>query len=96
MDEGTRLQQRGPDARRVESQALPRPCRPRARQLHQNPPELEGLSGRSSAFFYGQPLTQSGKVMGNWPGLGSGQLDRGVDLAVTTDYREVLKQAIRS
>jgi len=39
---------------------------------------------------------QGGKVMGNWPGLGTGQLDRGVDLAVTTDYREVLKKAIAS
>ena len=49
----------------------------------------------SVALVLGDGL-QSGKVMGNWPGIGSGQLDRGVDLAVTTDYREVLKQAIRS
>ena len=39
---------------------------------------------------------EGGKVMGHWPGLGTTQLDRGVDLAVTTDYREVLKQAISS
>jgi len=35
-----------------------------------------------------------GRVFGRWPGLGSLQLDRGVDLAVTTDYRQVLKQAL--
>ena len=35
-----------------------------------------------------------GKVYGRWPGLGTAQLDRGVDLAVTTDYRQVLKQAL--
>ena len=34
------------------------------------------------------------QVYGSWPGLGSSQLDRGVDLAVTTDYRQVLKQAL--
>ena len=35
-----------------------------------------------------------GKVYGRWPGLSSSALDRGVDLAVTTDYRQVLKQAL--
>jgi len=35
-----------------------------------------------------------GKVYGRWPGLSSGQLDRGVDLAATTDYRTVLKRAL--
>jgi uncharacterized protein (DUF1501 family) len=35
-----------------------------------------------------------GKVYGRWPGLATAQLDRGVDLAVTTDYRQVLKQAL--
>ena len=35
-----------------------------------------------------------GKVYGRWPGLATTQLDRGVDLAVTTDYRQVLKQAL--
>ena len=34
-----------------------------------------------------------GKVMGSWPGLETASLDRGVDLAVTSDYLEVLKQA---
>jgi uncharacterized protein (DUF1501 family) len=35
-----------------------------------------------------------GKVYGRWPGLSSSALDRGVDLAVTTDYRQVLKHAL--
>ena len=34
-----------------------------------------------------------GKMMGRWPGLDTANLDRGVDLAVTTDYLEVLKLA---
>jgi uncharacterized protein (DUF1501 family) len=37
-----------------------------------------------------------GKVLGSWPGLGTAQLNRGVDLAVTTDYREVLKRAMQA
>ncbi|MBT8524362.1 DUF1501 domain-containing protein [Polynucleobacter paneuropaeus] len=36
-----------------------------------------------------------GQVMGKWPGLQSDALDRGVDLAVTTDYQDVLQQALR-
>lgn len=31
-----------------------------------------------------------GGMLGRWPGLATAQLDRGVDLAVTTDYRAVL------
>ena len=34
-----------------------------------------------------------GKTMGKWPGLATNQLDRGVDLAVTTDYLKILQQA---
>lgn len=33
------------------------------------------------------------KMMGKWPGLDSSKLNRGVDLAVTTDYLDLLKQA---
>ena len=36
-----------------------------------------------------------GLVMGQWPGLSAGHLDRQVDLAVTTDYLAVLRQANR-
>ena len=34
-----------------------------------------------------------GQVMGQWPGLNTEALDRGVDLAVTTDYQKFLNQA---
>jgi uncharacterized protein (DUF1501 family) len=35
-----------------------------------------------------------GQLMGSWPGLSNHQLDRGVDLAVTTNYEKVLEQAL--
>ena len=35
-----------------------------------------------------------GKLYGTWPGLANGQLDNGVDLAVTTDYRTVLSELL--
>lgn len=35
---------------------------------------------------------QGGKMYGSWPGLATHQLDRGTDLAVTTDYRWVLAE----
>lgn len=34
------------------------------------------------------------EIYGRWPGLASNQLDNGVDLAVTTDYRAVLAEVI--
>lgn len=35
-----------------------------------------------------------GNLYGQWPGLATAQLDQGVDLAVTTDYRQVLAAAL--
>lgn len=35
------------------------------------------------------------QMMGNWPGLNEGDLDRSVDLAVTTPYQEVINQALQ-
>ncbi|MTJ83768.1 MAG: DUF1501 domain-containing protein [Telmatospirillum sp.] len=35
-----------------------------------------------------------GEIYGRWPGLSSAQLDNGVDLAVTTDYRRVLAEVL--
>ncbi|HMW17217.1 MAG TPA: DUF1501 domain-containing protein [Accumulibacter sp.] len=35
------------------------------------------------------------KMYGRWPGLATPQLDQGVDLAVTTDYRQVLAEVVR-
>ena len=37
---------------------------------------------------------RGGRMFGRWPGLEAEQLDRGVDLAVTTDYRTVLAELI--
>ena len=37
---------------------------------------------------------RGGEIYGRWPGLASNQLDNGVDLAVTTDYRAVLAEVI--
>ncbi len=37
---------------------------------------------------------KGGKVYGAWPGLGSSQLYDGADLAVTTDFRQVLAEII--
>jgi uncharacterized protein (DUF1501 family) len=45
----------------------------------------------SLALVLGNPIA-GGKMQGRWPGLDTASLDRGVDLAVTTDYLELLKQ----
>lgn len=37
---------------------------------------------------------QGGRMAGAWPGLATPALDQGVDLAVTTDYRSVLSEAL--
>jgi uncharacterized protein (DUF1501 family) len=37
---------------------------------------------------------RGGRMVGKWPGLATQQLDQGVDLAVTTDYRMVLSEAL--
>jgi uncharacterized protein (DUF1501 family) len=37
---------------------------------------------------------RGGAIYGLWPGLSSAQLDNGVDLAVTTDYRAVLAEIL--
>ena len=47
----------------------------------------------STALIMGNKVA-GGQIYGRWPGLSSGQLDRGVDLAATTDYRTVLKRAL--
>jgi len=45
-------------------------------------------------FVMGGPV-RGGKVYGRWPGLESSQLYEGRDLAVTTDFRFVLGEAVR-
>ena len=37
---------------------------------------------------------KGGNIYGRWPGLAAHQLDNGVDLAVTTDYRSVLTEVL--
>jgi uncharacterized protein (DUF1501 family) len=44
-------------------------------------------------FVVGGPL-KGGKVYGHWPGLDPSQLYEGRDLAVTTDFRQVLGEAV--
>jgi uncharacterized protein (DUF1501 family) len=48
----------------------------------------------SLMMVLGGPV-QGGKVYGKWPGLEKEQLFEGRDLAVTTDYRDVLGELIR-
>ncbi|HZU33349.1 MAG TPA: DUF1501 domain-containing protein [Candidatus Angelobacter sp.] len=44
-------------------------------------------------FVLGGPV-KGGKIYGRWPGLQPGQLYEGRDLAVTTDFRQVLSEAV--
>jgi len=44
-------------------------------------------------FVMGGPV-KGGKVYGGWPGLDQSQLYEGRDLAVTTDFRRVLGEAV--
>ena len=44
-------------------------------------------------FVLGGPV-KGGKVYGKWPGLEQSQLYEGRDLAVTTDFRQVLGEAV--
>jgi uncharacterized protein (DUF1501 family) len=45
--------------------------------------------GHANAIFVIGNSVRGGKVYGQWPGLKSGQLFEGRDLAVTTDFRDV-------
>ncbi len=44
-------------------------------------------------FVMGGPV-KGGKVYGRWPGLAPEQLNQGRDLALTTDFRTVLSEAV--
>ena len=46
-------------------------------------------------FVMGGPV-KGGKVYGRWPGLEQSQLYEGRDLAVTTDFRNVLSEGVYS
>ena len=45
--------------------------------------------GHATAFFVMGSHVNGGKVLGQWPGLGDGQLNDNRDLALTTDFRAV-------
>ncbi len=46
--------------------------------------------GHGNVMFVLGGGVRGGKVYGRWPGLASDQLNEGLDLAVTTDFRQVL------
>ena len=50
--------------------------------------------GHGNVMFALGGNVRGGKVYGDWPGLGAEQLYQGRDLAVTTDFRSVLSEAV--
>lgn len=50
--------------------------------------------GHANAMFVLGGGVKGGKVYGRWPGLADEQLNEGRDLAVTTDFRQVLGEAV--
>jgi uncharacterized protein (DUF1501 family) len=49
--------------------------------------------GHANVMFVLGGAVKGGKVYGKWPGLSNQQLNEGRDLAVTTDFRNVLGEA---
>jgi uncharacterized protein (DUF1501 family) len=50
--------------------------------------------GHANAMFVMGGPVKGGKVCGKWPGLADGQLYEERDLALTTDFRDVLSEAV--
>ena len=50
--------------------------------------------GHANAMFVLGGNVKGGKVYGRWPGLADHQLNEGRDLAITTDYRQVLGELV--
>ena len=50
--------------------------------------------GHGNVMFALGGNVKGGKVYGEWPGLGAEQLYEGRDLAVTTDFRSILSEAV--
>ena len=50
--------------------------------------------GHANAMFVLGGQVKGGKVYGKWPGLDNDQLNQGRDLALTTDYRQVLGEVV--
>lgn len=65
------------------------------RRLHENA-SMGTDHGRASVMFAVGAGVKGGQVAGKWPGLAKDQLEEPGDLRVTTDYRNVLAEALRS
>jgi uncharacterized protein (DUF1501 family) len=50
--------------------------------------------GRAGAMMVLGPQARGGRLLGRWPGLANAALEEGADLAVTTDYRDVLAEVL--
>lgn len=50
--------------------------------------------GRAGAMMVLGPQARGGRLLGRWPGLHNGALEEGADLAVTTDYRDILLEIL--
>ena len=50
--------------------------------------------GRAGAMMVLGPQARGGRLLGRWPGLDNAALEEGADLAVTTDYRDVLTEVL--
>jgi uncharacterized protein (DUF1501 family) len=51
--------------------------------------------GHANVMFVLGGNVRGGKVHGRWPGLAKEQLNEGRDLALTTDYRQVLGEIVQ-
>ena len=65
------------------------------RRVHENA-SLGTDHGHGSLMILMGGNVVGGKVHGEWPGLDEGQLFGPGDLAVTTDYRDVLGEVLRT
>lgn len=50
--------------------------------------------GRGNVMMVLGPQARGGRMIGRWPGLANADLDEGADLAVATDYRDVLGELL--
>jgi uncharacterized protein (DUF1501 family) len=50
--------------------------------------------GHGNVMFVLGPQAKGGRMLGRWPGLQNEALEEGADLAVITDYRDVLAEIL--
>jgi uncharacterized protein (DUF1501 family) len=50
--------------------------------------------GRGNVMMVLGPQAKGGRMVGRWPGLANEALEEGADLAVVTDYRDVLAELL--